>query len=226
MYCVRCGKNIDEGSKYCTSCGYPVNGKVKEEHETKDNAQVISILGMIFSFIIPVIGLILNIISICKCSKYKSKTGNDSKYKSLSFAGLIISIIMTIIHMIIIFVVVVFTLVGSGSSKLNGTWNCSYSNYSYYVVTAKFNEDKTFTWKKYNDSTNKNYLDGTYFINSREYNNGITTYEFKLRIDHQIVNSDDKGKENAYIKAKIYDDNYATIYNEKTNKIYHCKKVN
>ena len=32
--------------------------------------------------------------------------------------------------------------------------------------------------------------------------------------------------ENAYIKAKIYDDNYATIYNEKTNKIYHCKKVN
>lgn len=226
MYCVRCGKNIDEGSKYCTSCGYPVNGKVKEEHEIKDNAQVISILGMIFSFIIPVIGLILNIISICKCSKYKSKTGNDSKYKSLSFAGLIISIIMTIIHMIIIFVVVVFTLVGSGSSKLNGTWNCSYSNYSYYVVTAKFNEDKTFTWKKYNDSINKNYLDGTYFINSREYNNGITTYEFKLRIDHQIVNGDDKGKENAYIKAKIYDDNYATIYNEKTNKIYHCKKVN
>ena len=117
-------------------------------------------------------------------------------------------------------------MVGSGSSKLNGTWNCSYSNYSYYVVTAKFNEDKTFTWKKYNDSTNKNYLDGTYFINSREYNNGITTYEFKLRIDHQIVNGDDKGKENAYIKAKIYDDNYATIYNEKTNKIYHCKKVN
>ena len=57
MYCVRCGKNIDEGSKYCTSCGYPVNGKVKEEHETKDNAQVISILGMIFSFIILLLGL-------------------------------------------------------------------------------------------------------------------------------------------------------------------------
>ena len=146
MYCVICGKNIDEGSKYCTSCGYPVNGKVKEEHEIKDNAQVISILGMIFSFIIPVIGLILNIISICKCSKYKSKTGNDSKYKSLSFTGLIISIIMTISHKIIIFVVVVFALVGSGSSKLNGTWNCSYSNYSYYVVTAKFNEEKLFRW--------------------------------------------------------------------------------
>ena len=222
MYCVRCGKNIDEGSKYCTSCGYPVNGKVKEEI-VKDNTNVISILGMIFSFIIPIIGLILNIISICK---YKSKTGNDSKYKGLSFAGLIISIIMTIIHFTIILIVVIVTLVSSGSSKLNGTWNCSYSNYSYYAVTAKFNEDKTFIWKKYNDSTNKNYLDGTYFINSREYKNGITTYEFKLKIDHQIVNGDDKGKENAYIKAKIYDDNYATIYNEKTNKIYHCKKVN
>ena len=133
---------------------------------------------------------------------------------------------MTIIHFTVILIVVIVTLVGSGSSKLNGTWNCSYSNYSYYVATAKFNEDKTFTWKKYNDSTNKNYLDGTYFINSREYKNGITTYEFKLKIDHQIVNGDDKGKENAYIKAKIYDDNYATIYNEKTNKIYHCKKVN
>ena len=225
MYCVRCGKNIDEGSKYCTSCGYPVDGKVKEENETKDNTNVISILGMIFSFIIPIIGLILNIISICKCSKYKSKTGNDSKYKGLSFAGLIISIIMTIIHFTIIFIVVIVTLVGSGSSKLNGTWNCSYSDYSYYVVTATFNKDKTFTFKKYNDFTNKNYLDGTYFINLREYNNGITTYEFKLKIDHQIVNGDDKGKENAYIKAKIYDDS-ATIYNERTNKIYHCKKVN
>ena len=70
MYCVRCGKNIDEGSKYCTSCGYPVDGKVKEENETKDNAKVISILGMIFSFIIPIIGLILNIISICKYDYY------------------------------------------------------------------------------------------------------------------------------------------------------------
>ena len=70
MYCVRCGKNIDESCKYCTSCGYPVDGKVKEEI-IKDNAKVISILGMIFSFIIPIIGLILNIISICKCSKYK-----------------------------------------------------------------------------------------------------------------------------------------------------------
>ena len=225
MYCVRCGKNIDEGSKYCTSCGYPVDGKVKEENETKDNTNVISILGMIFSFIIPIIGIILNIISICKCSKYKSKTGNNSKYKGLSFAGLIISIIMTIIHFTIIFIVVIVTLVGSGSSKLNGTWNCSYSDYSYYVVTATFNKDKTFTFKKYNDFTNKNYLDGTYFINLREYNNGITTYEFKLKIDHQIVNGDDKGKENAYIKAKIYDDS-ATIYNERTNKIYHCKKVN
>ena len=145
-------------------CGYPVNGKVKEEI-VKDNTNVISILGMIFSFIIPIIGLILNIISICKCSKYKSKTGNDSKYKGLSFAGLIISIIMTIIHFTIILIVVIVTLVSSGSSKLNGTWNCSYSNYSYYAVTAKFNEDKTFIWKKYNDSTNKNYLDGTYFIN-------------------------------------------------------------
>ena len=225
MYCVRCGKNIGEGSKYCTSCGYPVNGKVKEENEKKDNTNVISILGMIFSFIIPIIGLILNIISICKCNKYKSKTGNNSKYKGLSFAGLVISIIMTIIHFTIILIVVIVTLVSSGSSKLNGTWNCSYSNYPYYAVTATFNEDKTFTWKKYNDSTNKNYLDGTYFINSREYKNGITTYEFKLKIDHQIVNGDDKGKENAYIKAKIYDDN-ATIYNERTNKIYHCKKVN
>lgn len=188
-------------SKYCTSCGYPVNGKVKEEI-VKDNTNVISILGMIFSFIIPIIGLILNIISICKCSKYKSKTGNDSKYKGLSFAGLIISIIMTIIHFTIILIVVIVTLVSSGSSKLNGTWNCSYSNYSYYAVTAKFNEDKTFIWKKYNDSTNKNYLDGTYFINSREYKNGITTYEFKLKIDHQIVNGDDKGKEKCIYKSK------------------------
>lgn len=224
MYCVRCGKNIDENSKYCTSCRYPVNGKVKEE--IKDNSKVISILGMILSFLIPIIGLILSIISVCKCKKYKSKTGNNSKYKGLSIAGLIISIIMTFTHLIIIFVVVIIAFVGNGKSKLNGTWNCSYSNYTYYAATASFNEDKTFTWRKYNDSTNKNYIDGTYSINSREYKNDITTYEFKLRIDHQYVNGIDKGIENAYLKAKIYDDNYATIYNEKTSKIYHCKRVN
>ena len=224
MYCVRCGKTIDENSKYCTSCGYPVNGKVKEE--IKDNSKVISILGVILSFFIPIIGLILSIISVGKCKKYKSKTGNNSKYKGISFAGLIISIIMTFIHLIIIFVIVIIALVSNGKSKLNGTWNCSYSNYTSYVASASFNEDKTFIWRKYNDSTNENYIDGTYSINSREYKNGITTYEFKLRIDHQYVNGIDNGIENAYLKAKIYDDNYATIYNERTSKIYHCKKVN
>lgn len=225
MYCVRCGKNLDESSKYCTSCGYPLNGEVKEEKIVKDDSKVISILGMILCFFIPIIGLILSIISICKCKKYKSKTGNNSKYKGISFAGLIISIIMTFVHLIIIFVVVIIAFVGNGKSKLNGTWNCSYSNYSYYAATAIFNEDKTFTWKKYNDLTKENYIDGAYSINSREYKNGINIYEFKLRIDHQYVNGVDKGKGNAYLKAKV-EGNYATIYNERTSKIYHCKKVN
>ena len=52
----------------------------------------------------------------------------------------------------------------------------------------------------------------------------ITLKDINLKLD--VKETGKNAIENAYIKAKIYDDNYATIYNEKTNKIYHCKKVN
>ena len=58
-------------------------------------------------------------------------------------------------------------------------------------------------------------------------NKGIELITIKdLEVNLPINENGKNAIENAYIKAKIYDDNYANIYNEKTNKIYDCKKVN
>lgn len=226
MFCMKCGKKIENDSKFCTFCENKIDNDVSISKDSiKDKEKAISIVGFVFSLIMPIIGLILSIISVKKCNKYKEKTGTISKYQSLSIAGLIISILMTIVILIILgVVVIIFFIVTNGSSKLNGKWNCSYSMYDNYVVDAQFKEDKTFIWKKHNDYSNDNYLDGTYLINYREYKNGIYIYKFNLNIDHQIVNGKDYGKKSTYVRAKIYEDK-AIIYAEKTGKIYHCKKA-
>lgn len=55
-YCVNCGKQFEEGAKFCTACGAPINGevksKVKNESETfsppvqnADNKEAVSFLS-------------------------------------------------------------------------------------------------------------------------------------------------------------------------------------
>lgn len=102
MKCVKCGKELKEGTLNCPNCGEKVN---KEEHvetstskkevktkEIKEN-NGFALGGVIFSVFFGGLGLILSIMGLIKAKK----VGGDGK--KLAIIGIAISIINLIILM-------------------------------------------------------------------------------------------------------------------------------
>ncbi len=75
MYCASCGKLINDAAAICVHCGVATN-KFKQANRP--------FLGFIFSFLIPLAGLIISIIEFVKAK-------NQGDNASLALAGIIIS---------------------------------------------------------------------------------------------------------------------------------------
>ena len=56
-YCSHCGKEVDDNAYVCPNCG------CKVQKDTDGNLSVISIVGFVFAFLIPLIGLIVSIVA-------------------------------------------------------------------------------------------------------------------------------------------------------------------
>ena len=98
-YCSNCGRKIEEDIKYCPDCGWELdNNEYRKRNNETNNAKgsnVFAILGFIFSFISPLLGLILSIIGLSQLKKYK-------KYGIVfGILGIIISIIRILINILI-----------------------------------------------------------------------------------------------------------------------------
>lgn len=90
-FCRYCGKEIMDEAVICPACGCSVK-KVADQEETPNIANY----ALVFSFLIPVVGLILGIIGACK---YKSQ-----QYKGKSLIAIGVSIVMWIfVYLIILF---------------------------------------------------------------------------------------------------------------------------
>ncbi len=104
-YCRSCGCEIPEDALFCPSCGcnvqnegafgqttagqdaeYTYNGA---PYSDGDKYSVMSILGFIFAFIFPVVGLILSIIAY-----NETKTVFSPKSRNFSKAGIIVSAVI------------------------------------------------------------------------------------------------------------------------------------
>lgn len=104
MFCSKCGKEINDNSKFCSECGVTISGKIQQPviiqtTESKETCGL-CIAGFIVSFISGTIGLILSIFGLKKCKKEKLSG------KGLGYAGLTISII----KLVIIAVYLLFTV--------------------------------------------------------------------------------------------------------------------
>ncbi|MDE6029020.1 MAG: zinc ribbon domain-containing protein [Clostridiales bacterium] len=117
MYCHQCGAQIDDSSKFCGKCGAPVNSENKDtvtqnnasynpappppqpapqyNAQPAENDGIFGILGLVFAFIIPLLGLIFSIIGL-------GKTTNRGYAK----AGLIISILYFALVFLIVIIIV------------------------------------------------------------------------------------------------------------------------
>lgn len=126
-YCQNCGAQYDARSAYCPKCGTASNqssnnghvvgngqvyaGDMYNQSNMMGNNQkynVLAIVGLIFSFFVAPVGLILSIIALVQIKKTKEKG------KGLAIAGLIISILqLLIIILVFVFVFVIFANVAN-----------------------------------------------------------------------------------------------------------------
>lgn len=81
--------------------------------EKKKTTETVGILGFIFAFIFPFIGMILSIVGICKANK------NDTP-KGLPIAGLIISIIKIVIRLLLINFIIRVVIFGISNAESIG----------------------------------------------------------------------------------------------------------
>ncbi len=111
MFCKYCGSKLeeDEGS-FCKYCGakliennqptvQPATPAVKKEENT---AQTFAILGLVFSFIFSLVGLIMSAIAL---KKYKTQTTQEGR--GMALAGLILSIISVAIFVFYFLIIVI-----------------------------------------------------------------------------------------------------------------------
>ena len=183
----------------------------------------LSIVAFILSFLLFPVGLILSIIGLVKCKKYRKENGVNPKYYAFNIIGLIVSILGIIITLFIIGIIfLVFGILSYNEKYVVGNYTCNYP-YSYRpAVTAEF-KNGVFKWAKYGDEKN-NAIYGTYRLNSVVINNG--DYEYKLKIKPTTINTNTRVN---------YKKSYEVVIKKVNNKItitfdngttYNCSKRN
>ncbi len=202
---------------------------MEKETEIKKDRKVISIIGIILSFIVPIVGFVLSLISLLKGSKMEKETGEKNKYFIINVIGLVTSVIMFFVQIVIILFVVIL-VIGLSPKSITGNYECSGSLYSSLsTVEMRLGNDKSFVWGKYG-SVSDNKLSGKYKINSMNSTNGNTTYTLKIKINDYIVNGESKSLSNDEINANIYtsknNKNYLRMYLPLTRKMYYCTRKN
>ena len=113
MFCKYCGKQLSDGAKFCENCGAAVNSSsepkvvVRPPEVEVGNTQVASgvkskaISGFVWSFFVPIVGLILSIIALKRYGNLGTTDG-----KGFAKAGLIISIVSMVISTIVYIVLI------------------------------------------------------------------------------------------------------------------------
>ena len=111
-FCTNCGAKLDSKQKFCPSCGKGVNGEepksaekaavinnVPEQKQTNGLAVAGFIVSLVSSLIccgaFNIVGLVLSIVGLVKAKDY------GGSGKGMAIAGIIISVLFTIIVTII-----------------------------------------------------------------------------------------------------------------------------
>ncbi|MDE5601718.1 MAG: zinc-ribbon domain-containing protein [Clostridia bacterium] len=114
MYCNNCGSQIDDNAVVCIHCGAATPNAQKQQEAAPKQSNTIALVGFVFSFIMPLIGLICSIIGLKHAPQYN---GNG---KGFAIAGIIISALYFVILLIVIIVTV--AVIGEAADSLSGTY--------------------------------------------------------------------------------------------------------
>lgn len=90
-YCSHCGQQVDDNAYVCPNCG------CKIQSDKTESLSVLSIVGFIFAFIMPLVGLIVSIVAYSN-----AKSSDDEKSRRFAKAGIIIAICLIVFYIIIV----------------------------------------------------------------------------------------------------------------------------
>ena len=93
MYCKKCGREIDDNAYACPNCG-----ALTHEESAEPGSNTKALLGFIFAFFIPLVGLILSILGLRNAPKF------NGDRKGLATAGIVISIVSMVLNFFVIIV--------------------------------------------------------------------------------------------------------------------------
>ncbi|MGN0771064.1 MAG: zinc-ribbon domain-containing protein [Christensenellales bacterium] len=106
MFCSKCGKEISDDAVICPNCGVPTSNYKgttdKSNSDDTNNVNTMSIIALVMSFIIPIVGFIMGLI-------YRSKAvaiNDESSRKKctvaiwVSVAYFVLSIVLSIVYSI------------------------------------------------------------------------------------------------------------------------------
>ncbi len=122
MYCKNCGNQIDDNAYVCTHCGAPTGKQEQEQQFVQQTQQqapapqktenTVAIVGFVFAFIMPLIGL------ICSAIGLKNANKNNGDHRGLAIAGLVISILETIgiVLFLIVYIGIIVAALGAAGN--------------------------------------------------------------------------------------------------------------
>lgn len=250
MYCIKCGKKLDEGNRFCTNCGQPVDNKnntyikqtvqVKRKEQTSGTAiasLVIGIISFAISFIFSLISLPLSIAGFCFGIATKQKSG-------IKIAGLILNILAALISilMLIIFGTMILSsmlkIINMERPSFNyykdapivGEWDCKAfdgaGEHGNYLFTLKLQDDNSFIWYKFDDRFNNN-IDGTYTyedLKKSTNDNKYKYYNINLKSENYVENGvkTTKTYNTTYEMGVNEDEDQAILMNVNSYNMYYC----
>ncbi len=101
MFCKNCGKEINDRAAFCAYCGVPTSHD--ESSQQTEATNVLAIIGFIFSFFIPIVGIVCSIIG------YNETIKHNESGRGLALAGIVISAIFMAIGVIAIVIAAVMS---------------------------------------------------------------------------------------------------------------------
>lgn len=94
-YCSNCGKEVDDKAVICPNCGCRI-----DDFSARTSLSTLSIIGFIFAFLFPLVGLIISIIA-----HSNAKKEFDERSRRFSKAGIIIAVCIMAFIFILYFII-------------------------------------------------------------------------------------------------------------------------
>lgn len=108
-YCSHCGNQLADEAVICPQCGCAANAGFQPNPNGAQTSQLspLAIVGFVFAFIGPLVGLICSIIA-----NKNAVQENDERSRSFSKAGIIISAVLLGIEVLSILIVAFVFIIG------------------------------------------------------------------------------------------------------------------